>query len=79
MRIAWAVSAAALLLAIVWVGNINLEKYFNIQMKDLSVWKDMGAREAQAAILTKRYGPDYDVYVAPVLKGLLPTQYSPLR
>ena len=75
MRIAWAVSAAALLLAVVWVGNTNLNKYFQIQMKDLSVWKDMGARESQAAILTKRYGPDYDVYVAPVLKGLPPTQY----
>ena len=75
VRVAWAVSAVALLVVLWLAGSLDYQKYFNVQAQDMSVWKDMYAPQAHAAEISIRFGPDHDVYMAPILKGLPPSVF----
>lgn len=71
-----AVSSAAILAFVWWVGSMNIPRYFNVQVTGLSVVKDMYAREAQAALSLRSNAPTYDVYMSPTLRGHSPTEQT---
>ncbi|MFL5732488.1 MAG: PA14 domain-containing protein, partial [Chloroflexia bacterium] len=75
MRLAWAISGAALLLALYWIGGINIHRYFDVQAQDMSVWQDMYSPQAQTARMIQKYGQDHDIYVTPVYKDAPPSGF----
>ena len=63
-------------LVIAWnIGGINLNKYFNVQAKDLSVWKDMNAPQGPSCQAVAEYGDDYDIYVTAIFRDIPPSLY----
>ena len=60
----------------VWLaGSMNVYRYFQLQARDRTVWKDMYAPELQAARVVARYSGTRDVYVSPVYYDLPTIKY----
>ncbi|MEO5950946.1 MAG: PA14 domain-containing protein, partial [Chloroflexia bacterium] len=68
--------AAPALLLLVWIGSMNIDRYFNKQNNDMSVWLEMGGTNKLMALAMAKLGPDYTVYVSPDHAGVPATKYT---
>ncbi|MEO6457260.1 MAG: PA14 domain-containing protein, partial [Chloroflexia bacterium] len=75
LAVAMIASAVSLLAVIGWVATANTYRYFEVQAKDRSVWKEMYTSETEAGRVTARYGSTHDVYISSVYFKLPPSQY----
>ena len=75
LAVAMIASAVSLLAVVGWVASANAYRYFEVQVKDRGVWKEMYSAEAEAARVLAQYGSTHDVYIASVYFKLPPSQY----
>lgn len=74
-KLAITISVIGVLVVVAWVGAMNLDKYFQVQVNDRSVWQDMYSAEGEAARVLAQYSSQYDVYVSPVYFNLPLSRY----
>lgn len=67
--------AAPVLLLLIWIGSINIDRYFNRQANDMSVWLEMGGTNKLMGLAMAQYGNDYTVYISPDHAGVPALRY----
>ncbi len=73
--LAWALSVAGVLAVVAWAGSLDVHRYFDVQVKDAGVWKEMYSAQAEAARVLATYSDSRDIYVNAVYYNLPPSQY----
>lgn len=67
--------ALAVLLLLTWVGFANIDRYFNKQMNDGSVWMEMGGVDKAVGELMASSSPGYRLLVDPKYLNVPATAY----
>ncbi len=67
--------AAAVIVVPVWSGAMNIDRYFNKQMNDMSVWLEMWGPNRAVGTLLSQFGDDYEVYISPDKVGTPTSMY----
>ena len=67
--------AVPAVLLLIWIGTINIDRYFNRQANDMSVWLEMGGTNKLLGLALAKFGNDYTTYVSPDHAGIPATRY----